>query len=357
MNRTMKTICAIGTTFLLLASFLLIFIFAWVDGYESTLACVCGLFVGYVIAPIIHELGHITFAYKADMKTVHAKMFCFRYVAKDGKKKLTLASPFEDDQTQVIPKHSGDMQQRAMQYALGGLFFGGIALLIVLTIAIVYMLLGKPNYFFLGAIPYMAYLEVLNLLPVEYAAGKTDLLVYMGLKHGEDVEKVMMSAMEIQGKLYEGYTFSEIDSDLYFKTPQLCEDEPLFAMMLDLRYRYYLEKNDIENAADCLNRLVNVQAYIPNVEMNKLATELVYMHSITDNAELAQESSKFCEEYLKGETVAAKRALAAFTALNRDREAVAILLKQARQILEKEEIQGMKKSEEILLSRLENALE
>ena len=59
MNRRLKTICAIGSTLLLLVSFLLIFIFSWIDGYVSTILCVCGLFTGFVFAPIVHELGHI----------------------------------------------------------------------------------------------------------------------------------------------------------------------------------------------------------------------------------------------------------------------------------------------------------
>ena len=127
--------------------------------------------------------------------------------------------------------------------------------------------------------------------------------------------------------------------------------------MLDLRYRYYLEKADVEHSADCLNRLVNAQAYLPQLEMTKLATELVYMHSITGDVELAQESSKFCEEYLRSDNIAAKRALAAFSAVTGDNEAVSILINQARKLLEQEEIAGLKKSEEILLKRIESRRE
>ena len=267
MNRRLKTICAIGSTLLLLVSFLLIFIFSWIDGYVSTILCVCGLFIGFVFAPIVHELGHIVAAHRADMETVYTKMFCLQFYKERSKKKIALISPFKDDETRVLPKSSGNMQQRAMQYTLGGLLFGGVFLTVLLIATIVCSIFVGVNYFLLGMIPYAAYLEVLNLLPVEYAAGKTDLLVYSGLKQGADAETVMVSAMEIQGKLYEGNTFSEIDEKLYFNLPQLCEDEPLFALILDLRYRYYLEKGDIEHAADCLNRLVNAQAYIQRLEM------------------------------------------------------------------------------------------
>ena len=101
---------------------------------------------------------------------------------------------------------------------------------------------GKNELSLWGMVPYAAYLFLLNLPPVEYASGKTDTLVYLGLKKGYDGEKNMLSAMEIQGQLYEGKSFAEIDETLYFDNPQLCEDEPLFAVMLDLKYRYFLEK-------------------------------------------------------------------------------------------------------------------
>ena len=352
MNKTWKTICAIGSTLLLLISFILIFVFAWIDGYVSTILCVSGLFVGIVIAPIIHELGHVYFANKADMDVLYCKAFCVRVQIKEGKRVWGFASPFSDDQTQIIPKTSGNMYYRAIEYTLGGLKFGGILLAVVLVLAIIISIVGGNAYFLWGIVPYVAYLEILNFMPIEYASGKTDMLVYAGIKNEDDVEKVMLSAMEIQGQLYEGKHFSEIEESLFMDLPQLCEDEPLFALILDLKYRYYLEKEKFENAADCLNRLVNAQAYIPALEMTKIATELVYMHSMMGNLDLAQESSKYCEDYLRGETVDAKRALAAFSKAMGDREAMEILVAQAQRILVNERIEGVKKSEKILLSRL-----
>ena len=96
-----------------------------------------------------------------------------------------------------------------------------------------------PNYILWGILPYTGYLFLLNVLPLEYPNGKTDIGVYVGIKKGEAAEKNMLSAMEIQGQLAEGKSFSEIDEMLYMDVPQLCEDEPMFAVMLDLRYRYY----------------------------------------------------------------------------------------------------------------------
>ena len=41
---------------------------------------------------------------------------------------------------------------------------------------------------------------------------------------------------------------SEIDESYYFDLPQLCEEHPYFIQLLTLRYSYYLDKGDYENA-------------------------------------------------------------------------------------------------------------
>ena len=135
------------------------------------------------------------------------------------------------------------MLKRASVYTLGGLIYSGILLVLVLVWVILSVCFEQPSYLTLGLLPYTAYLFLLNVAPFEYASGKTDMLVFVGLKTSQPAEKTMLSAMEIQGCLYEGKSFTEIDEPLYFHTPQLCEDEPLFAVMQDLRYRYYLEES------------------------------------------------------------------------------------------------------------------
>ena len=89
----------------------------------------------------------------------------------------------------------------------------------------------------------------------------------------------------------------------------------------------------------------------------KYAAELVYMHSVFGNRSLAQDSAKYCENYLKSEEVAAKRALASYCLAFGKFDAVMPLIRQARELLEKENILGLAKSEEKLLLQLEKTLE
>ncbi len=318
------------------------------------LECLLGLLLGFTLSPILHELGHVCLAQAVNMDYVYVKFFCFKIYVKEGGKRLGFVSPFAPDQTQVLPKSGGNMQKRAALYTLGGLIFGGAFLAIVLAAAILCTALGATNFLLWGITPYAAYLFFLNLPPLAYASGKTDTLVWQGIKKGYDEEKTMISAMEIQGQLYEGKSFAEIDGVLYFDLPQLCEDEPLYAVMLDLRYRYFLEKEEYEKAADCLNRLANAQMYLSDEEVEKVAAELTYMHALCGDLESAEETGKLCKEYLRSKEVGAKRVLVAYSKAAGKTEAIAPLISQARGCLQKERIEGLRKFEQILLSRIES---
>ena len=349
----MATVYAVANTIILAVGVLLTFAIAWQNGNDSTIENIIGLAISLILAPVLHELGHIVLAHANKMRVVYAKFFCFKIYEKEGKRRFGFASPFGADETQTIPMQSGNMQKRACAYTLGGLVFGGGLLFAVFFGALLCTLLHKTSFLLWGALPYLAYLFLLNALPMEYASGKTDMAVYLGLKNGNDAEKNMLSAMEIHGCLSEGKSFAEIDEKFYFDTPQLAEDEPLFAVMLDLRYRYYLDKNEIEKAADCLNRLLPcVRDYLPEPEAEKIAAEFVYIHSLLHDLERAEECGKTCQAYLRGETVTAKRVLAAFSAAFGKTESVAPLLEQAEELLKKERIAGVAKFEKNLLSKI-----
>lgn len=353
MRRIWTTVYAVFCTITLCAGFFLAFFFSWQAGTAQVWHCVYGLVMGLILSPIIHELGHVSFGLIAKMDYVYVKCFCFKVYIKEGKKRLGFASPFAADQTQMIPKTGGNMRERAIQYTLGGQIFSGIFFTLILSAAILTTALKSPSFALWGMTPYAGYLFILNVLPLEYASGKTDMLVYRGIKKGEAAEKTMLAAMEIQGRLYEGYSFTEIDENYYLDLPQLPEDEPLFAVIMDLKYRYYLEKNDYDKASDSLNRLAQAEPYLSNGEVQKLIGELTYMHALGGNIELAEKSAKLCEEYLKRDETEPKRILAAYAKAVGNTEGVEILLKQARECMRKEYIKGVRKAEEILCARIE----
>ncbi len=355
-NTRVSAVCAVVCTILLSAGVLFTFYLAWQSGIDGMIEDIVGLAVSLFLAPVFHELGHIVFAQANKMQVAYSKFFCFKLYERGGKKRFGFASPFTADETQAIPKTSENMQKRASLYTLGGLIFSGVLLFTVFAGALVCTLLGATNFVLWGMFPYLAYLFLLNALPFEYASGKTDMLVYIGLKKGYGAEQNMLSAMEIQGQLFEGKSYGEIDETLYFTPPQLAEDEPLFAVMLDMKYRYYLDKENIEKAADCLNRLTAcVQEYLPEAEAEKISAEFVYIHSLLQNFECAEACGKCCRSFLQSDSATAKRVLAAYCNAFGKAEAVEELKAQAEELLNKEPILGVAKFERKLLSRIATA--
>ena len=328
------------------------FFYAWrQSGLSALVWTICGFLAACILAPTLHECGHILFARSQGMKIKITKFSFFRFLEREGKLRFSLASPFRTDQTQAIPLRSGNMKKRAELYTIGGLVFGGIYAFILLLFAL--LLQGKNiACFFWGGFPYAAYLFLLNAVPFAYSGGKTDMLIFCGIKRELPAEKAMLCAMEIYGKLYEGKSFSEIERGLYYDFPQLAEDEPMYAVMLDLCYRYHIEKGETERAADSLNRLASASSYLSEEEFSQTAAELVYMHSLVGDKARAEESGKLAERYLREETPSASRILAAYAAFCGDGERAKILKERAERLLSEEPCEGLRRFEKILLERI-----
>lgn len=334
----------------------IIFYFAWFKG-QNRVAAVSLALVGWllscILAPTLHEAGHIVAAKRQNMRLKMSKFSFFRLSEKEGKLYFSFASPFAAEETQSVPFKGGDMKKRALFYTAGGLIGGGLYLFVLLLAGFLTGLFSKNVCFlFWGGVPYAAYLFLLNAVPFVYGDGKTDAAILRGIVKEAGAEKAMVHAMEIYGELSEGKSFSEIDEKYYFDMPQLPEDEPMYAMMLELRYRYYVEKGDMQNAADCLNRLAASAEYLPQLQFDEVAAELVYMHSLNKDAERAEETGKLCKEYLGKDTAQAKRILAAYCAMLGKTEETRLLKEQAEGCLFREETEGIKKFEKVLLSRI-----
>lgn len=352
MKRRIATIYAVAQTLLLLTGLALAFFFAWKGSTLDLVLCLVGMAASFVFAPILHEIGHVFAAWSVKMECVIVKCFCFKIKRVQGKKRFCFASPFAADETQTIPKMGGNMQKRAAKYTLGGLVVSGVAVVLLLVSAILCAVLWQPQFVLWGALPYSLYLFLLNVMPLEYASGKTDMLVYVGIKNNAPAEKNMLAAMEIQGNLYAGKSFAELDESLYYDLPQLAEDEPLYAIMLDLRYRYHLEKGERERAADCLNRLALSQEYLPYEQVQQIAVELTYMHALNGDIHNAEESAKLCKDALQEDVARSKRALLAYAIATKNKEGIDVLRKQALSAAGKEYPSGVAKTESILIERL-----
>ena len=165
------------------------------------------------------------------------------------------------------------------------------------------------------------------------------------------MEKAMLLAMQIQGGLSSGKTYEGLDEEL-FNFPVLPEDEPMYLISWDLKYRLALAKWDLEKAAYAFKKMAQSEEYFTRGEREKFAAELTYLHALNDDFEKANESSKYCEEFLKSETAVAKRVLATVAFCAGKFEDAEILKESGMALLSKMEIHGERALEESLLSRI-----
>ena len=327
--------------------------FAWAS-VDRLIASAVGLAASLVLAPLVHELGHVFFAKASGMKIVYCKCFCFRYARRQGRAHVGFALPFSADETQVLPCGSERMEKRALSYALGGLVFGGVLLLCVLTLCVLGWVLGLgvEFYAFYAALPYVAYLFFLNAVPAVYASGKTDAAVVKGIRGADAVEQTMLNLMRIHGGLQSGKSYAEMPEEWYFSAPQIAEDEPLFVAILEARYSYYLEIEEPEKAFDCLKRIRAAGEYLTEREVLTLERNLAYLCLMGGNDGVLKEAVKNGGEYWQSDDPAIKRTLALYMQKCGEAERADLLIEQAKNLLKNEEIAGLKKHEEILLARI-----
>ena len=99
-------------------------------------------------------------------------------------------------------------------------------------------------------------------------------------------------------------------------------------------------------------RLAQAQPYLSERETLSLAAELTYMHVINGDFERANECAKLCDDYLREDTVTAKRILAAYSAAAGKIEETQALLAQAETLLPNIYIAGQAAFEKVLLERI-----
>lgn len=337
-------------TVLFLGGIVAAFVFSWRVGVSACACCLAGLFLCFLLAPFFHELGHVVFARFANMRIVCMKFFCVRLYEKAGKLRFSFAPLFAAEETQAVPKTSENMKKRMLLYTAGGLCFGGVYALSLIGLSL--LTETSLKYAFLGALPYAAYLFLLNALPVYLSGGKTDALIFRGIKRGDAEEKAVLSVMEAYGLLSEGKTFSEMQ-EILFSVPVIREDTPVYASILDFRYRFFLEQDDFDGAAESIDRLASLSEYLTEEQTEEVAAELSYMHALAGDLSRSEDARMIAERYLSADDLAQNRINAAFYAAKGDYEKARLYKERAENSLYKEPLSGKRKSEKKLLDRIE----
>ena len=351
MKKILKSIYA-WSLLILTVTAMVVIIFLATPSLDNLIEAVIGTAVSLSVVPMAHELGHVTFALANGMQIAYCKFFVFRFYREGEKLRFGFANPFAPEETQVIPVGSENMQKRAYGYTVGGLIFSGVLLVVFLAASILSWSLGGSAYGAYSWLPYTAYLFLLNVIPVEYPSGKTDALVAQGIKKQTPVEQTMLNLMRIHGELQQGKSYGEIAEEFYFTAPQIAVDEPLYVAILDARYCYYLEKEDYESALDCLKRIRAAGEYLTKEEIFVLERNLAYLCLIKGSDAVLKKAVHNDEKAWQANDVAIKRILATYMCGCGDDERTAALVGQARALLPSIYPLGVRKHEEILLSRI-----
>lgn len=166
---------------------------------------------------------------------------------------------FKSSSIEVFPKGEKAMRLRFILTASAGLFFD---LLIIVLGLIALLVPSVPAFFSLG-LPYAFYSFVINAVPLEYGAGKTDGLAVIEAIANKPSAQVMFAILRVQGKVNGGLLLREVPESMLLDVPQIQEDDINFIMLTQLRCEYYEAKGDDSEAYKYFLRYKDLIRYLP----------------------------------------------------------------------------------------------
>ncbi len=206
---------------------------AWREYGLWVIAVGAAMIVSLPLSSLIHELGHMLFGAFFKIKAVPR----FRL--------------FGSSSCKLIPKTDAGLRSRLFFTAIGGVLLNMTVALIVLVAV---RFLNAPVWLTF-IIPSNIYLCILNVIPAQFASDATDGLVCNQLLNNTDEAKVMLAVLTVQAQVLNGKPIGDIEERLLFGVPQIREDDINFIALTELRYEYFKDKGDGEQANKYLARL------------------------------------------------------------------------------------------------------
>ena len=325
--------------------------------FDWVLRFVVGAIVSGFICALVHEIGHYIAGRKNGFIFSSMAVWFFR-LRKDGKKiKFDFIMLGEQaGYTEMIPSSEQDLDVKLKKMTIGGLIASFIIMMLgipalyltdylsVWAFAIWSMFLTMGAYYFFG-----------TALPASDEHTLNDGAVLYNLKKKTDTSKVMVNLLKIQANLYQGKTPSEIDEKLYFDVPQLREDDVNFALLLNARYQYYLDKKDYEDAQKCSDRLLTLEEYLPKAYFTIFNIDALYNACTFSRDEykaddIMYEVDKYINAVNDNQTLRAK--LAYLLNVRQEREGADMFFNKAYKEADKCQLKGLGLMERKLLDGL-----
>ncbi len=327
-----------------------------VEVQEVLLEFVCFAITAGLIHTIAHELGHLIFGKINGFKFSSMVIWFFKW-QKLGNKTAFSFVMFGDEAgyTEMIPTKEEGVENGFFAMTLGGLIASVIVTILGVPVLFITTLPRWLFMFWIMLIPIGIYFIFGTLLPSSTDGILNDGAVLYHLKKQTDNSKVMINLLKIQANLYCGKTPSEIDENLYFVVPQLAEDNPNFALLLNARYAYYLDKKDYEGAKQTIKRLLSLEEYLPKQYMYIFKTDALYNACTFDkNEQVADDLMYELEKYLNNINTATtvRVKLAYLININEQTEGLDMFIKKAKKEANRCQIKGLGLYETKLLEDL-----
>lgn len=316
-----------------------------------------GIVVSSLLCALLHELGHLIFGKIAGFRLISFAFWFFKWERMGERLVFNLNFKIEEaGVTSMVKKNNKDIGLGLKRMTYGGLLFSLVSVLISLTAFI----LDLPYWLhciLACFLPVGAYFLVGNAIPSSEGGLRNDGGVLYGLKKGDDETKVTLNILAIQTELLNGKTFSEIERELYFDLPQLPEDSMTFVSLLNLRYNYYVDTGDFEQAKKVIDRLLSLEEYIPKSMMKVIKADALYNACTFDfNSEKADELMYELEDCLDKDTSATsyRIRLAYINNVSKDEGIIDKFYKRALSKAKKCQLSGLSKYETKLIKSIKD---
>lgn len=259
-----------------------------------------GSIISLFLISFFHELGHLVFGKANGFKFVSMTVWFFRWYKRGNEIGFSFVKfPEASGVTEMIPIDDKNIEKRFIKLTYGGIVFNFILFLIGLLPIVIPGLSGNLLCLLCPLAPLCLYMILDNLLPTDKGGIRNDGGVNYGIKHMDNDSRVLINILKIQAELYSGKSYKDVSKDLFFDIPQLPEDHQYFINILSLRYSYYLDNKDYDNALNILNRLNELRDYLPMDVYNHLLVEELYASCTYNfNENRADEIMYELEKYL-----------------------------------------------------------
>ncbi len=317
---------------------------------------ILGAVVAGIINTFVHELAHL-FAGKINgFAFSEITVWFFKWTKVRNKIRFSFTMMKDEaGYTEMIPKSRENLEKRYKSMTLAGPIASFFCILIgVVPFFVVQMPLWA--YCMLSVfLPVSVYFFFGSILPQSSYGVRNDGAVAYGIAKMDDVSRVTVNLLAIQSEMYNGKTPSEIEQSLYFDLPQLPEDNPVFFMLLNARYNYYLDKEDYDNAKKTTERLLSLEEYMIKPYLNVVKTDALYNACTFDyNEEVADDLMYELEKYLNNvnSTTNVRVKLAYLLYVRREKDFAEMFFNKATKEASRSQIKGYGNFEKKLLEKM-----